>query len=232
MGNQEIVKKQNLNRKSVRMFYGELCVFAIFAVIAVLMIWHYYSVGSWRMDKGLADFMSSIRTPLFDAVFRFITATGETIPVIILTLIAVILSLVFKHRKEAALVALYMLGVWRLSDLLKKVIDRPRPAANLWLVKPTDLFSMPSGHSMNFMALMLISIYLIWVYSKKKKLNIGLTAIMLIYAVLVGLSRVYLHVHYISDVIIGWSLGAACAAVAVVIHRLWTESKMKEEPGN
>lgn len=213
------------------MFYGELCVFAIFSVVAILMIWHYFSVGSWVIDKSLYDFMNSIRNPLLDEVFRFITATGETIPVVIMTLVVAILSLVFKHRREAALVALYMLGVWRLNELLKGFIARPRPAVSLWLVQTTGL-SMPSGHSMNFMALMLISIYFVWVYSKNKKLNIGLTIIMLLYAILVGLSRVYLHVHYFSDVITGWSLGAGCAAVAVIIHRLWTESKMIEKPNN
>lgn len=213
------------------MFYGEICVFGVFTAVAALMIWHYYSYGSWVMDKNLADFMNSIRNPFLDVFFRTITFTGETVPVILMTLVVIILFLYFKHRKEAALVALYMLGTWRLNELLKGIINRPRPDVSLWLVKTTGL-SMPSGHSMNFMAFMLISLYFVWVYSKNKKMNIGLTAIMLLYTILVGLSRVYLHVHYISDVITGWSLGASCAAVAVVIHRVWMGSKANEEPGN
>lgn len=211
------------------MFYGELSVFAVFAAIASLMIWHYYSIGSWALDKSLANFMDSIRSLLLDKVFRFITATGESLPVIIATLVVVILFIYLKHKKEAALMALYMLSVWLLNELLKSVIERPRPAVSMWLVQTTGS-SMPSGHSMNGMAFLLISVYFIWFFSRNRKLNAVLSIVLPLYAILIGLSRVYLHVHYISDVITGWSLGAACAAVGVMIHRLWMEGSTDKNP--
>ncbi len=228
MSEQKSVKRRNINRH-IRMFYGELCVFTIFTAIAAFMIWSYYGYGGWTFDTNLDNFMSSIRNPLLDIIFIVITYTGEAISVIILLVVMVVLFLYFKKFKEAALITIYMLCVWMLNEFLKDVFARSRPDISLHLVKATG-FSLPSGHSMNFMAFMLLSLYFLWVYSRSKKRNIALTIIVLIYAILVGLSRVYLHVHYISDVIAGWSIGAALAVIAVIIHRLWSEGKINDVP--
>ncbi|MDF2519558.1 MAG: phosphatase [Clostridia bacterium] len=225
MSNTKKSKFDNRIFKHIRMYYGELIVFSVFVVIASLMIWHYFGYGSWALDKSLHDFMGGIRSSLLDTLFRAITYTGETIPVIIMVLIVIFLFIYQKKRKEAALVAGYMLGVWLLNELLKRLIGRPRPDISLHLVEATG-WSLPSGHSMNFMAFTLIALYFIWLYSRSKRLNIAATIIMLSYALLMGLSRVYLNVHYFSDVLTGWSIGASCAAIAVIIHRVWTENKM------
>lgn len=211
------------------MFYVELCVFTVFTAIAALMIGHYYSYGSWALDSSLDSFMSSIRNPLLDTIFRVITYTGEAASVIIIMIVIVALFLYFKKYKEAALLTIYMLCVWLLNETLKDLIARPRMDISLHLVKATG-FSMPSGHSMNFMAFILLSLYFLWVYSRNKNKNIVLTIIILTYAILVGLSRIYLHVHYFSDVITGWSIGASCAVIAVVVYRLWIKDNINNKP--
>ncbi|MGB7606273.1 MAG: phosphatase PAP2 family protein [Lutisporaceae bacterium] len=229
MSEQKNVKRYNNINRHIRMFYGELCVFITFTAIAAFMIWHYYGYGSWALDNNLDNFMSSIRNPLLDIIFRVITYTGEGISVGIIMTVMVVLFLYFKKSKEATLITIYMLGVWSLNEILKDLIARPRPDISFHLVKAIG-FSMPSGHSMNFMAFMLLSLYFLWIHSRNKNMNINLTIIMLTYAILVGLSRVYLHVHYISDVITGWSIGASCAVIAVVIHRVWSKNKMDDKP--
>jgi undecaprenyl-diphosphatase len=194
-------------------------------VTASYMIWHYYSYGQWAMDGAMQSFMRNIRATWLDSAFRVITSTSETLPVIIATLLIIISLIIYKNYKEAGIVAAYMLGVWRLNDFLKTLLHRPRIDASQHLVDISRYshgiqFSLPSGHSMNFMALVLLGLYFIWIYSKNKKLNVGLTVLMLVYALLVGISRVYLNVHYFSDVITGWSVGIACAAITIIIHRL------------
>lgn len=218
------MREQKNTKRHIRMFYGELCVFSVFIVISAFMIWHYYGYGSFVLDNTLDNIMSAIRSPFLDMVFKAITYTGEAVSVIILIIIMAALFLYFKKSKEAVLIIIYMLCVWGLNELLKDLFARPRPNISLHLVKVSG-FSLPSGHSMNFMAFILLSLYFLWMYKRDKRKNMVLTVIILSYAILVGLSRVYLHVHYFSDVITGWSIGASCAAIAVVIHRLWTESK-------
>lgn len=212
--------------KQSMFFYPAVYVLMAAVVIASGMIWYYYGYGQWAMDDALQGFMKNIRTPWLDSFFKAITATGETIPVVIFTAAIVAALVIYRKRKEALLTALYMLATWRLNHFLKELIQRPRPAVSMRLVE-IDGFSLPSGHSMNFMALVLLGLYLLWVYSENKKLNIILTVLLLAQGLLVGISRIYLNVHYLSDVITGWSLAIACAATAIIFHRLLYVRKVR-----
>lgn len=223
-------KKKFNNNKQQADYYSMFLHGAIYLLIAATslasyMIWHYYSYGQWAMDAVMQDFMEGIRTPWLTAAFRIITSTGETIPVIIAAVIIMMILAIYKKYKEAIVVAVYMLGVWRLNDFLKELIHRPRIDVTQHLVdisgySHNSSFSLPSGHSMNFMALVLLMLYFVWIYSHNKRLKIGLTLLLLPYGLLVGLSRVYLNVHYFSDVAIGWSIGIACASMVVIIHSM------------
>jgi undecaprenyl-diphosphatase len=205
--------------------YSSIYLLIAMVTLASYMIWHYYSYGQWAMDVSMQDFMRNFRTPWLTPIFKVITSTGETIPVIVGTAIIIIALIIYKKRKEAIMTAIYMLGVWRLNDLLKQLLHRPRIDPSQHLIdisgySHNSLYSLPSGHSMNFMALILLALYFVWVFCSSKKINLGLTLLLLPYAMLVGISRVYLNVHYFSDVITGWSVGAACAALAIIIHKI------------
>jgi undecaprenyl-diphosphatase len=193
--------------------------------LASYMIWHYYSYGHWAMDAAMQDFVKGARTSWLTTVFRAITATGETIPVIIAAAVVVLSLVIYRKRSEGIIVAACMLGVWRLNEFLKQLLHRPRIDASQHLVdisgyNHNNSFSLPSGHSMNFMALVLLTLYFIWIYSNNKKLKVGATLVLLPYGLLVGISRVYLNVHYFSDVVTGWSVGIACASIAIIVHRI------------
>lgn len=224
---------KTLRAENYSMFYYSAIYLLIGAISLVsYMIFHYYSYGQWAMDVVMQDFMQGIRTSWLTMIFRTITATGETIPVIIAAAIVVMILVVYKKRKEAVIVAVYMLSVWRLNEFLKKLLHRPRIDVSQHLVdisgySHNNSFSLPSGHSMNFMALVLLTLYFIWIYSDSKKLKAGSILLLLPYGLLVGLSRVYLNVHYFSDVVTGWSVGIACASVAVIIHNIicWRQNR-------
>jgi len=102
-------------------------------------------------------------------------------------------------------------------NLTKAIVDRPRPAGAL---VATDSSSYPSGHAANSIAwiaiAVLLSRFVPWLGGRAFVLVVGIAI-----AVAVGLSRVYLHAHYLSDVLGGWGLGATiyalCAAAAMVV---------------
>lgn len=205
--------------------YSAIFLLITAAALAGYMIWHYNNYGQWTMDGVLQSFMADIRTTSLTAVFRGITITGESIPVIVATLIIMIILIVNKKLKEGLMLAIYMLGIWKLNEFLKELLHRPRIDVSQHLVdisgyNHSNQFSLPSGHAMNLMALVLLTLYFIWIFSNNKKLNLGLTLIILTFGLLVGVSRVYLNVHYFSDIVTGWSLAAAWASIAVIIHRL------------
>lgn len=130
--------------------------------------------------------------------------------------------LIFKKTRRMGLtmgVAL-LLGVLLGEFGIKKLIARPRPFEELEALRPlieVHGFSCPSGHTTASFA----GAFSIFLYSKKWG------AIALVWAALIGFSRMYLFVHYLTDVLFGIALGLACGLAAYwLIKTVW---KKKEE---
>ena len=137
-------------------------------------------------------------------IAKFITNTGSAIFIIILTIILVI---VIQNRKIGISIVLNLIIITVLNLLLKNIVQRPRPT-EFRLIDETG-YSFPSGHSMVSMAFYGFLIYLIYKYIKNKNLKILLITILLILPILIGISRIYLGVHYTSDVIGGFLISVS-----------------------
>jgi undecaprenyl-diphosphatase len=152
----------------------------------------------------------------FEEAMRDVTALGGFT---VLTLVTVVATLAFLlHRKwsHAAVMAGTALAAQTCSSLLKNLYDRPRPD-----LAPHAVYvyssSFPSGHSMLSAAIYLTLAALVAnleVKRRSKALVFGL-AILLMAAI--GFSRVYMGVHWPSDVLAGWCAGAAWALAAWVL---------------
>ena len=117
-----------------------------------------------------------------------------------------ILLLIMIKNKKTGLSIIVNLGLSALTNfIVKNIVQRPRPIDHR-LISETG-FSLPSGHSMVSMAFYGYLIYLTYKYIKNKKLKISLTIFLSLLIFLVGLSRIYLGVHYITDVLAGYLLG-------------------------
>ena len=151
--------------------------------------------------KLISTFLiSDFATP----IAKFITNFGGAIFLIALTIILII---VIKNKKIGLSIFLNLSFVTILNQLLKRILQRPRP--NEFRIIEETGYSFPSGHSMVSMAFYGYLIYLIYKYVKNKYIKWGLITLLSILIVSIGTSRIYLGVHYTSDVLGGFLIAVS-----------------------
>lgn len=159
--------------------------------------------------KIISTFLiSDFTTP----IAKFITNFGGAIFLIILT---ITLFILIKNKKIGLSIILNLIVITGLNQILKNILQRPRPT-EYRLIEETG-FSFPSGHSMVSMAFYGYLIYLIYKYVKNKYLkwiSIVLLSILICY---IGISRIYLGVHYTSDVLGGFLIALSYLIVYTLI---------------
>ncbi len=132
-------------------------------------------------------------------IAKFITNFGGTIVLIVLTIVLVIL---IKNRKIGLSIFTNLAIITILNQLLKRILQRPRPT-EFRIIEETG-YSFPSGHSMISMAFYGFLIYLIYKYVKNKYVKWISIILLSILICSIGVSRIFLGVHYTSDVLGGF----------------------------
>lgn len=139
--------------------------------------------------------ISDFATP----IAKFITNFGGAMCLIG---VAIILFIIIKNKKIGATIISNLCIITILNQALKRILQRPRPE-DFRIINESG-YSFPSGHSMVSMAFYGYLIYLIYKYVKNKYLKWALITILGILIVSIGISRIYLGVHYTSDVLAGF----------------------------
>ena len=141
-------------------------------------------------------------------IAKFITNFGGAIFLSIATVI-----LFIKNKKIGLSIISNIVIIAVLNQLLKRILQRPRPT-EFRIVEETG-YSFPSGHSMVSMAFYGYLIYLIYRYIKNKYVKWTLITILSILICLIGISRIYLGVHYTSDVLGGFLLSISYLVIYI-----------------
>lgn len=139
-----------------------------------------------------------------------VTALGSTTVLVLVVAFVVGLFSILGRRREALLVMLAAAGGATLSQGLKAIFDRERPEAALRAVEVMNP-SFPSGHAMLSAVVFLTIGVLSAHFARQRHVKFYAVSAAVVTTLLVGLTRVYLGVHWPSDVLAGWSLGAAWA---------------------
>lgn len=170
---------------------------------------------AFRVPGNPAD---PIGPPWAEEAMRDITALGSA-PTLVIAVLAVVGFLALAKAWRLAIFTLLACGGGLLvSSLLKYAVDRPRPD----LVPHGNLIytsSFPSGHSMMSAVVYLTLAALVARLMEKRRLKGYALGVAMGLTVLVGISRIYLGVHWPSDVLAGWSAGAAWALGCWLIAR-------------
>lgn len=143
-------------------------------------------------------------------IAKFITNFGGAI---FLSIATVMLFLFIKNKKIGLSIISNIVIIAVLNQLLKRILQRPRPTEFI-IVEETG-YSFPSGHSMVSMAFYGYLIYLIYRYIKNKYVKWTLITILSILICLIGISRIYLGVHYTSDVLGGFLLSISYLVIYI-----------------
>lgn len=166
------------------------------------------------IDDKIYNVISMLHSNIATIFFKAITILGNGK---IIGCLCIMLLLLNKTRNIIGIpvsIVTSLSGI--LNIMLKNIFERQRPLLDQLVYE--DSFSFPSGHSMATATIYSMIIYLSCKYIKNKKLKylVNILSVMLIF--LIGISRIYLRVHYFTDVIAGWILGIVIVLMFSIIE--------------
>lgn len=184
-------------QKQTMLFFGGMLPQFLLLIITT----HLLQYPIFDFDTQLMRLIHQFTNPIFDQAAITLAYLGGMPAAIVLMLLMVGYS-AYRKSKNILFILISMIGAASISWLLKVLVDRPRPM--LWprLVRDYGA-SFPSGHSVYAAGFAALFILLCW----RTKWRYTVSGLALAWMLLMGLSRVYLGVHYPSDVLAGWALG-------------------------
>lgn len=206
--------------------------------ISLLCLWIFAEIAAEiseretliAIDHALANALYASAYPQRTQFFILISFLGSQY--VLLPLVGiVVMCFAWKHRwKSCCLLLIATAGGMLLNLLLKEWFVRPRPQFEIPLAIE-NTFSFPSGHSMNSLIVYGMLAYLICVHTTNHYLRIVTVFSVVLLVILVGISRMYLGVHYLTDVLAGFTAGGVwlgtCILVAETLRR---RQKLLAEP--
>lgn len=167
------------------------------------------------LDSPITRWLVSRRTPWLTQVMQDVTQMGSAWFLILLLVVVTIVLAVGRHSWSVVVLPMVSAaGTAILVTTIKLLIARPRPTLGA-VVATADGFAFPSGHSAQAVATYGVLAWLIAHLATRRGVGVGAWLIGVVIIGLIGFSRLYLGVHWLSDVIGGYIIGAAWAVVAI-----------------
>lgn len=193
-----------LARKNLRVIVACACV-----LVFLMILEDVYDVESMRLDRAAYWLIvEHLRTPWLTPVMESFSALATPVSLVVLLLAVAAFA---PGKRPGMCCAVNLVLVVVINQVLKFIIQRPRPDG--FRLATASGFSFPSGHSMVAMAFFGLLAWLVWKYEADRRLRRLYATGFALVIVMIGVSRIYLGVHYASDVLGGFCLSMAWLAV-------------------
>lgn len=170
------------------------------------------------IDDLIYNFVISFKTDYLTNFFKLISFLASTKMIILYNIIIAIIVLINK-KTNLLLITISSISSGVINNLVKYIIKRDRPFG-VALVNES-FYSFPSGHAM--ISILFFGMIIYKLLENKTKYYKIFTIIISIYILLVGISRIYLGVHYVTDIIGGYLLGTIILLILTLIHEHYSK---------
>lgn len=200
----------------------------IFLILFIIVLIFVLTNNTQYIDDKIYNFIFGLRSSGFDSFMKIITQLGNPLPV---TIVFILLFILLSGTKEN----LFFVGCNTIitvssNQLLKHIIRRARPDHLRLIIQ--NGYSFPSGHAMISICLYGAILYLINSKLKNKTIKILLSILLVLLIFLIGISRIYLGVHYPSDIIGGHLLSLSILILNVYILNKYFRGNKNEKGSN
>ncbi|OAB31988.1 phospholipid phosphatase [Paenibacillus macquariensis subsp. defensor] len=208
------------NRKlefSMTLLISVICAIG-FGLIAVF-------VGNAKIqnfDHTIISVIQGVETPPLTTIMKFFTLIGNGIPIAIITIVVMIILYIFLgHRRELIFLVCVVIGSALLNTLLKLIFKRARPDINR--IAEAHGYSFPSGHSMAAFTLYGVLAFLVWKHVPTAVGRVTIIILSSLFIAFIGISRIYLGVHYPSDILGGYLMSACWLTGSIWLYQRYLE---------
>lgn len=198
-----------------------LIFFACAGIITYVLASRYDMTAS-AFDLSVQSGFLALRHPILNYIVITITHCGDTITIIALCAVLLALPSRLKYGLPVSLASLGGLAIYK---PMKHFFLRARPDVALHLVEQGG-YSFPSGHSTTSVVVYGLLFYLIRKHCKNETLKNILSAVCLAFALLIGPSRIYVGVHWPTDVLCGWLIGLGVLLLSItILERIYRKNE-------
>ena len=179
------------------------------------------SEGLASLDQPVLDAAVESRTPVAERLVTHFTDLGGTVGMPVIALV-VVLVLAVRRRSwlPVLLMAVAAAGSVLVTVLGKDLAGRARPPVGLAVPPLESSPSFPSGHTLNATVVLGVSAYLVMLGRTHLRSRVLVGSVVVVFVLAMGLSRVWLGHHWLTDVVAGWLVGLAWLGVVVTGHRV------------
>ena len=204
---------------SRRLILALVCAVAVLVFLALAFLAR--GSGPDSLDAQVHTFVGAHRTDAPSAFFKGYTGLGRWFVLAAAALAAIAALTATARRREAVFLFAAMTAALLLDIALKLAFARSRPPLDQALVQAGG-YSMPSGHSMSSATFALALIVIAW----PTRWRVPATVLAATFALLMGVSRIYLGVHWLTDVLAGWAMAAAVVTGTMLIMDLVDDARV------
>lgn len=207
----------------------------LFSVVSFLVVLYIFAAVAHEifleredeLDQNVFQFLDSYATHEIIHVMRFFTFFGKPEFLIPAYVLMIILFLVLKKRNYAIEIGIIGTTSTALLFGLKKFFQRDRPDIPIFDHLPG--YSFPSGHALLSFVFVSALIYLLWRSEMSNAWKWTLSIFLILFSFMVGISRIFLRVHYATDVIAGFCLGYAWVILSLWVQRRFINKRKLQQ---